>query len=296
MTHSLEIHELEKVYKRFRLDRISLNLPEGLILGLIGPNGAGKTTTLKILMNMVKPDSGLVRIFGRDPHRHSKDIKNRVGYVPEEPRFYGDKTVSWYGAWVSGFYRDWDTNLYEQLLTDFAISRTKKMRQLSKGMRVKMALALALSHRPAMMILDEPTAGLDPVIRRDVLERLRDFSKNHGKSLIISSHITDDIARIADLIVFLIDGRVVLSDGKDDLLAKWRRIHYREGALREDLAASLRCRRQQVFGNSGITDDFPALQGQIQDGLNRETIKVENLNLDDILIAHVKGDETCGAS
>jgi ABC-2 type transport system ATP-binding protein len=197
---------------------------------------------------------------------------------------------------VAGFYREWDTNLYEQLLTDFAISRTKKMRHLSKGMRVKMALTLAMSHRPDMMILDEPTAGLDPVIRRDVLERLRHFSKNRGKSVIISSHITDDIARIADLIVFLIDGRVVLSDGKDELLAKWKRIHYREGELRDDLAASLRCRRQQVFGSSGITDDFPALQDRIRDGLKRDTIKVENLNLDDILIAHVKGDEACGAS
>lgn len=296
MTHSLEIQDLQKAYKRFRLDKISLRLPEGYILGLIGPNGAGKTTTLKILMDMVHPDSGQVKIFGLDHRRHIKEIKNRVGYVPEEPIFYGDKTVARYGAWVAGFYESWDTNLFERLLSDFEISRTKKTRQLSKGMKVKMALALAMSHRPDMMILDEPTAGLDPVVRRDVLERLRHFSKSVGKSVIISSHITDDISRIADQIVFLIDGRAALADGKDDLLAKWKRIHYQEGALGDGIAASLKCRKRQVFGSSGITDDFPRLQEELKDGLNRETIKVENLNLDDILIAHVKGDESCGAS
>lgn len=296
MTYSLEIHELAKAYKRFRLDKISLKLQEGLILGLIGPNGAGKTTTLKILMNMVHRDSGRIEIFGLDPRRHSKEIKNRVGFVPEEPIFYGDKTVSWYATWMARFYTAWDTNLYERLLRDFEISRTKRTRQLSKGMKVKMTLALAMSHRPDMMILDEPTAGVDPVVRRDVLERLRHFSKSQGKSVIISSHITDDIFRIADRIVFLIDGRIALADNKDDLLAKWKRIHYQEGAMSEELAASLLCRKRQVFGNSGITADYPALMDRIQGGLDRETIKVENLNLDDILIAHVKGDDACGLS
>ena len=296
MTYSLEIHELEKAYKRFRLDRISLKLEEGLILGLIGPNAAGKTTTLKILMNMVRPDAGQVKIFGLDHRRHIKEIKNRVGFVPEDPISYGDKTVSSYGAWVAGFYDAWDTNLYQQLLGDFEISRTKKTRQLSKGMKVKLALALAMSHQPDMMILDEPTAGLDPVVRRDVLERLRNFSKSRGKSVIISSHITDDITRIADRIVFLIDGRIALADNKDDLLTKWKRIHYQEGALGDGIASTLKCRKKQVFGSSGITADFPALRDRIQNGLDRETIKVENINLDDILIAHVKGDEACGSS
>ena len=163
-------------------------------------------------------------------------------------------------------------------------------------MRVKLALTLALSHRPELLILDEPTAGLDPVVRRDVLERLRSLSKSEGRSVIISSHITDDITRIADLIVFLVDGRVVLSEGKDDLLARWKRIHFQEGALEEKNFEQLRCRKSQVFGCSGITDDYPALKPHLAAGMNDRTIKIENLTLDDILIACVKGEDTCSTS
>lgn len=292
MSHAVEIEDLTKTYKKFQLDSVSMDLPEGLILGLIGPNGAGKTTTLKIMMDMVRADSGRIRVFDLDHRKHSSEIKNRVGYVGEEPYFYGDKTVSWTGKWMSGFYGNWDLNHFEKLLMDFGISRTKKTGQLSKGMKVKLSIALALSHRPELLILDEPTAGLDPVVRRDVLERLRHLSKSQGRSVIISSHITDDITRIADLIVFLIGGRVVLAEGKDDLLAKWKRIHFQEGALEDGIAASLRSRQKQVFGSSGITDDFLTLKERLTPRLDRQTIKVENLNLDDILISCVKGDDT----
>jgi ABC-2 type transport system ATP-binding protein len=208
MSKAVEIIDLKKSYKKFQLDTVSMELPQGYILGLIGPNGAGKTTTLKIMMDMVRADSGRIRIFDLDHRKHSKEIKHRVGYVGEEPYFYGDKTVSWTGKWISEFYGSWDLNHFEKLLLDFGISRTKKTGQLSKGMKVKLSLALALSHRPELLILDEPTAGLDP----------------------------------------------------------------------------------QVFGSSGITDDFLTLKGRLIQELDRQTIKVENLNLDDILIACVKGD------
>jgi len=292
MRNAVEIVELKKTYKKFSLDNVSLELPEGYILGLIGPNGAGKTTTLKIMMDMIRADGGRIRIFGLDHRDHTREIKHRVGYVGEEPQFYGDKSVSWIGKWVSGFYRNWDLNLFETLLTEFGISRTKKAAQLSKGMKVKLSLTLALSHRPELLVLDEPTAGLDPVVRRDVLERLRHLSKSQGRSVIISSHITDDITRIADLIVFLIDGRVVLADSKDDLLARWKRVHFQEDALEKRIAGSLRFRKTQAFGSSGITDDYPSLKRQLAAGVDNRTIKIENLNLDDILIACVKGDET----
>ena len=291
MSKAVEIVDLNKSYKKFHLDTVSMELPQGYILGLIGPNGAGKTTTLRIMMDMIQADSGRIRIFDLDHRKHAKEIKRRVGYVGEEPYLYGDKTVSWMGKWISGFYRNWDLNHFEKLLTDFGISRTKKTGQLSKGMKVKLSLALALSHRPELLILDEPTAGLDPVVRRDVLERLRHLSKSQGRSVIISSHITDDITRIADLIVFLIDGKVALAEGKDDLLAKWKRIHYQGDELNESIAHSLRDRKEQVFGTSGITDDFPSLKPKLTPGLERQTIKVENLNLDDILISCVKGDD-----
>jgi ABC-2 type transport system ATP-binding protein len=188
MNNIVEIDNLRKAYKGFILDKISLNIPKGSILGLIGPNGAGKTTTIKILMDMIQPQSGTAHILGMDHRKDRKYLRNRVGYVGEEQYFYGDKTVAWTGKFVSGFFDNWDTNMFQKLLTDFAISRTKKTKELSKGMKVKLSLAIALSHNPELMILDEPTAGLDPVVRRDVLELLRTFPEDDkkGRSLFLN--------------------------------------------------------------------------------------------------------------
>ncbi len=296
MNHIVEIDNLKKVYKGFTLNNISLNVPKGSIMGLIGPNGAGKTTIIKILMDMVQPQSGSVRIFGLSHRKNIKQVRNRVGYVGEEQYFYGDKTVAWTGQFVSGFFNNWDINTFQKLLTDFAISRTKKTKELSKGTKVKLSLAIALSHNPELMILDEPTAGLDPVIRREVLELLRTFPEDGKKSVIISSHITDDITRIADDVAFLVEGKIVLSESKDELLSKWKRIHYKDGSLEEGIVNALTSRKSHMFGNSGVTNDYPALKEALADGLAREDIKLENVDLDDVLIALVKGEKPCGRS
>jgi ABC-2 type transport system ATP-binding protein len=285
----LEFKNVQKRYKGFALDGISLDLPQGYILGLIGPNGAGKTTTIKILMNTVKRDGGKVRVLGFDPQRNAKQIKNRVGYLGEEQHFYGNKTVAWTGNFVSNFYKEWDTNMFQSLLTSFQISRTKKTRELSKGMKVRFSLALALSHHPELLILDEPTAGLDPVIRREVLELLRKKSKNEGKSVIISSHITDDIMRTADLVAFLIEGKIVLTSEKDELLSNWKRIHYKKGVLGTDIVKSLTRVKDHAFGSSGVTDRYLEIKDSLVQGITEGVVKIENVNLDDILISLVKG-------
>ncbi len=285
----LEIHSLRKNYKGFTLEDVSLSLPQGYVLGLIGPNGAGKTTTIKILMNMVKRDGGEVRVFGLDPRKNAKQIKDRVGYLGEEQYFYGNKTVAWTGHFVSSFYEKWDMNTYQSLLTSFAISRSKKTRELSKGMKVRFSLALALSHNPDLLILDEPTAGLDPVIRREILELLRKKSKDEGKSVIISSHITDDIMRTADLVAFLIGGKIALSSDKDGLLANWKRIHYKKGALDSQIIRSLTNLKEHMFGSSGVTDKYLEIKNDLVQGITEGVVKVENVNLDDILISLAKG-------
>jgi len=285
----LELQSVQKRYRGFALDGISLSLPQGYILGLIGPNGAGKTTTIKILMNMVKRDGGNVQVFGLDPKKNAKQIKNKVGFLGEEQQFYGNKTVAWTGKFVSTFYDNWDTNTFQSLLSSFQISRTKKTSELSKGMKVRFSLALALSHHPELLILDEPTAGLDPVIRRNVLELLRKKSKNEGKSVIISSHITDDIMRTADLVAFLIEGKIVLTSEKDELLSNWKRIHYKKGALDIDIIKSLTRRKDHAFGSSGVTDRYLEIKDSLAQGITEGVVKIESVNLDDILISLVKG-------
>ncbi|MFC2164674.1 ABC transporter ATP-binding protein [Acidobacteriota bacterium] len=290
MANSVEISHLRKEFRGFTLEDISLNVPEESIMGFIGPNGAGKTTTIKIMMDMIKPKAGAVKIFGLDHKKHIKEIKNKIGYVGEDQFYYGDKTVAWTGKFVSEFYSNWDTNTFQSLLTEFAISRTKKIRDLSKGMKVKFSLALALAHNPELMVLDEPTAGLDPVIRRDILERFRAFADDGKKSVLISSHITDDITRIADYVTFLVDGQIVLSKAKDELLSKWKRIHYKEGAINDTIVKTLTGRKTHMFAHSGVTDNYPALMDTLAEGIAKEEIKIENVNLDDVLISLVKGE------
>jgi ABC-2 type transport system ATP-binding protein len=156
-------------------------------------------------------------------------------------------------------------------------------------MKVRFSLTLALSHHPELLILDEPTAGLDPVIRREVLELLRKKSKDEGKSVIISSHITDDIMRTADLVAFLIEGKIVLASEKDELLANWKRIHYKKGSLDSDIVNSLTRRMDQAFGSSGVTDRYLEIKDTLVRGITEGVVKIENVNLDDILISLVKG-------
>ena len=286
----LEIKNLTKRYKEFTLDSISLCLEPGYIMGLIGPNGAGKTTTIKLLMNLLRADEGEVSVFGKPYRGHEKAIKDSVGYVGEEQYFYEDRTVAWTGRFVSRFYRKWDTNAFSAFLAEFGLSGTKTVKELSKGMRVKLSLAIALSHNPRLIVLDEPTAGLDPVVRRDVLELLQRVTVDDDeKSVIISSHITDDIERIADTVTYLIDGRIALDGAKDDLLEDWKKIHYREGSLDEGVAANLLMVERNMFGSSGVTRDYRAIRENLKDRVSQDDVRIENMGLDDILITFVRG-------
>ena len=288
MDNLLEVKNITKEYKEFRLKGISFKLSKGSIMGLIGPNGAGKTTTIKIIMNLLKSNSGEVKIFGLNYDENEKEIKNRVGYVGEEQYFYQNKTVIWTENFVSSFYKNWDKKIFNKFLDDFQISRTKKIKELSKGMKVKLSFAIALSHNPELLILDEPTAGLDPVIRRELLDLLLKKCQDEGKSVILSSHITDDITRIADYISFMVDGKITIADSKDNLLSNWKKIYFKNGSLTDVIEKELLSVSKQTFGSSGLTNKYMEISELLKDGISSEDIKVENINLDDILISLVK--------
>ncbi len=285
----LEIKNLRKEYEEFILDDISWDVPKGCITGLIGPNGAGKTTTIKLIMRLINSDGGEIRAFGLDHFADERELKNRIGYVGEEQYFYEHRSAHWTGKFVSHFFADWDMDLYQKLLEDFGLPRKKMIRKFSKGMRVKLSLAIALSHNPELIILDEPTAGLDPVIRRDVLDFLQNITQDGETSVLISSHITDDIARIADTITYMINGRIALTAAKDDLLANWKRIHFSKGSLNKTLLDSLEQVQDHAFGGAGITRDYLRIKDTLSAGMAAGDIKVENVGLDDILISLVKG-------
>ena len=291
MNNILKIRNLRKEYQEFVLDNISWDIPKGYITGLIGPNGAGKTTTIKLIMNLIRSDGGGIEVFGLDHVADDIEIKNRVGYVGEEQFFYEHRSPNWTGKFVSHFFTDWDMEHYTKLLDEFELPRKKMIRKFSKGMRVKLSLAIALSHNPELIILDEPTSGLDPIIRRDVLDFLQNITQNGDKSVLISSHITDDIARIADIIAYMINGRIVLTSTKDDLLANWKRIHFSKGAVDPNTIDKLEQVEDHAFGGSGITRNYLEIKDSLSQGLANGDIKVENVGLDDILISLVKGQE-----
>lgn len=173
-------------------------------------------------------------------------------------------------------------------MTNFNISRTKKVSELSRGMRVKLALAIALSHHAELIILDEPTAGLDPIVRREVLDLMMRVTEDESRPVVLSSHVTDDITRISDYIAFMVDGKVRMHSEKDELLSNWKLIHYKSGVLDEEIISSFSHVQDHQFGSSGVTRNYLEIRDQLSEGMAAEDVKVENVSLDDILISLVE--------
>jgi ABC-2 type transport system ATP-binding protein len=191
---------------------------------------------------------------------------------------------------VSHFYDKWDGEKYQNLLEKFDIPPKKRIRKFSKGMKVKLSLAIALSHNPELIMLDEPTSGLDPIIRREVIDFLKAFTEENDKTVILSSHITDDISRIADYITYMINGRIVTVESKDALLSNWKKIHFTPESLDKSVVDKLENVESHMFGSSGLTKDYSAIQEDLARAIASGEVKVESVGLDDILIALVKGD------
>lgn len=214
----LEVKNLVKDYGDFVLDKISLEIPRGVVMGLIGENGAGKSTTINCILNEVQKSSGQILLFGKDHIQNEIEIKDKIGVVFDENFFPDLFTASEIGSYMSGIYRNWESITFREYLKKFELPETKEIKDFSKGMKVKLAFAVALSHKAELLILDEATSGLDPIIRDDILDLLLDFVQDETHAVLVSSHITSDLEKIADYITFIHKGRVVFSHPKDDLV------------------------------------------------------------------------------
>ena len=211
---ALSVAGLTKRYPNFVLQDISFSLAPGRIMGLIGKNGAGKTTTLKSILNLVHPDSGRVEVFGREFRAHEEICKQEIGVVLGGVDFYRHKRLSDITAVTRRFYKNWDEDAYQGYLDMFSLDPTKRVKELSSGMKVKYMIALALSHSAKLLILDEPTSGLDPVSRDDLLNLFRQLVKDRGISILYSTHITSDLEKCADDITYIKDGKLLRSAEK----------------------------------------------------------------------------------
>ena len=247
----LEVIGLNKAYPAFQLADVSFTLEEGKITGFIGRNGAGKSTTIKSLFRLVHPDDGEIRFFGLDYAGHEREIKQRVGYVSGAFAYYGKKKLRTITSVTKAFYPNWDDAAYKACLRRFALDENKTPEQLSAGMKVKYALALALSHGAELLILDEPTSGLDPVSREDLLElflRLCD----EGKTLFFSTHITSDLDKCADHIVYIQNGRIAADAALDDFVNAYRLVRVEPETCSGEQAGKLIGLRRAKHGATAL--------------------------------------------
>ena len=277
MNNVLEINNITKDYKKFKIDNISFNLPKGYIMGFIGANGAGKTTTIKLILNMIKRDSGEIKVFGLDNIREEERIKEQIGVVFDECYYLEDWTINDVEKAVSMFYKNWNSSIYEKYLKEFNLARDKKVKDLSRGMRMKLMIAVAFSHEAKLLILDEPTSGLDPVARDEFLDILRDYIEDEEKSVIFSSHITSDIEKIADYITYINNGKIIFTGEKDEFLEKYCII---KGG-KEDITES---QKKEIIGLRIHSTGFEGLiELKIAVGFSSKVI-IEKASLDEIMI------------
>ncbi len=221
---AIYLEGVSKTYKHFRLDRIQLSIERGTVAGLIGPNGAGKSTTMRILLGLIRPEQGTVRVLGRPISSRESQAKEAIGYFSEDMRMYKPETIGWHMQFVRSLYPSWDQEYASQLLERFGLIENQIVRGLSHGQRVKAMLLLILARRPKLLILDEPTNGLDPVAKYEITTELMRIVEDDQRTILYSSHNTQDIEQISDSITFIDRGRVVASKNRDEFLEEWRRI------------------------------------------------------------------------
>lgn len=283
MTNCIEISGLLKSYGDFALEDVSLTLPGGSIMGLIGENGAGKTTTIKCILNLIRRDAGTITLMGYDNIAQEQQAKTEVGVVLDEC-FFHDTLRPWdIHTILSRVYQTWDKELFGHYLKTFQLPAGKFVKEFSRGMKMKLSLAAALAHHPKLLILDEATAGLDPVVRDEILDEFLGFIQDEEHSILISSHITSDLEKVADYITYLHQGRVVLSEAKDVLQDRYGRV----GCTAADLLAidseDLVRVRKGSYGCEALVRDRAAFHKKYPQ------LMVEPISLEDIMLLIGKG-------
>ena len=274
---------LNKSYGDFSLQDVTFSLPEGCITGFIGVNGAGKTTTLRTILGLTTKSSGNIRFFGRDFDQNERQIKDRIGIVLGDGCFYEELTLSEMKSIIASAYSSWSEQDFKRYMELFSLDPKQKINTLSKGMRMKYALALALSHHAELLIMDEPTSGLDPLIRRQLLKTLAEYMKNGGKGVFFSTHITSDLDKIADTLIMIDNGRIVFQEDKDALLDTYRIVKGDSRSLTAEVRKLFSAISETEFGFTGITKNVSEVRSYLPDVLT------ERPSIEDIMLGNVGG-------
>ncbi len=281
MDYAVKTEGLTKDFGSFKLEDVNLTLPGGTILGLIGENGAGKSTLLKCLLGILKPTSGTVEILGRPAAEALAD----VGYVPDECPFTDNLKVKQVKAFCAGMFPGWEDGLFEEYLKKFDLPGDKKIKELSRGMKMKLTIAAALSHRPKLLVLDEATSGLDPVVRDEILDEFLSFISDEEHAVLISSHITSDLEKVCDYVTYLHKGKVTVSGVKDELLARYGKLSCSRADLDKIDPALIVGKREGEYGCQALINDREALRYALPE------LTVDPASLEDLMIFTTRRDK-----
>ena len=280
--NAIELNHIHKSFGEFAIRDLSFTVPSGTICGLVGENGAGKSTTIRLLMNALRPDGGTAKVLGVDVTDPAfRDVKEDVGVVLDEAYYPETLTAAQVGKVMAGTYRRWDQGAYDGFLRRFDLPGKKQFKDFSRGMKMKLAIAVALSHQPRLLILDEATSGLDPIVRDEVLELFNEFTREEDHSILISSHILSDLEKLCDYIAFLHKGQLLFCDEKDRLLETYG-VFAGTAEQLESLREEAVLGREESHGYGGVRalvrrDEVPA------------GLELERASIEDIILFMVKG-------
>lgn len=285
MDYILEVKDLEKKYKDFTLDKISFSIPSGTIVGLIGENGAGKSTTINAILNLIKKDGGEIKVLGKEMTDSDTGMRNEIGVVFDGNNFYDTLTPRKIGNIMAKVYSNWDMSCFEDYLKRFQLPVSKEIKQFSKGMKMKFTIAVALSHNPRLLILDEATSGLDPIVRDEVLDIFLDFVQDETHAVLVSSHITSDLEKIADYITFIHKGKLIFSLSKDELIYNYGIIKCgREQFMKMD-SDDIITYRKKDYEYEILVSDKTRMERKYKNCL------MNDVTIDDIMLLYVKGEK-----
>ncbi|MBO4981105.1 MAG: ABC transporter ATP-binding protein [Lachnospiraceae bacterium] len=281
MSNVLELKEVTKNYGDFKLDQVSFVVPEGCICGFIGQNGAGKTTTIQLILDSIRRDGGDITVFGRDIRKEGPALKEDIGVVFDEMGFHDFMTPNDINRMMKYVYDNWDEEAFWGYLKRFSLPRKKKCGAFSRGMQMKLQIAAAMSHHAKLLLMDEPTSGLDPIVRNEILQIFQEFVMEEDHTVFLSSHITGDIERIADMVVFIDHGQIVLQGNKDEILERHGLLKCKKAEFERMEAKDVVSSRQSAFGVEVLVKDREECRQKYPD------MTVEQTSLEEIMIFYV---------
>ena len=281
MGYALELKSLCKHYGDFSLNHIDFSLPTGCIMGLIGENGAGKSTTIKLILDLIKKDSGKIRLFGQDSTNVPPHLKEQIGVVLDQSSFPETLSANQINKVLKKVYHTWEGKKFLTMVQKFQIPLKKQVKDYSKGMKMKLSIAVALSHNTKLLILDEATSGIDPVVRDELLDLFLEFIQDDSHSILMSSHIIGDLEKVCDYITFIHHGKMIFSESKDDLLEQYRIVKCSVAELKQIDANAICGKRENQFGVETLVKANKIPRGFLADPAN----------IEDIMLFTIRGEQ-----